>query len=60
MKKIIKHIEKFINIYEDDLNDFYDMFGVLDKGGKVDISALENKAMMKCLKKMFKYLPLKK
>ena len=40
MKKIIKHIEKFINIYEDDLNDFYDMFGVLDKGGKIDISAL--------------------
>ena len=47
-------------MYEDDLNDFYDMFGVLDKGGKIDISALENPAMMKVLKKLFKYLPLKK
>jgi hypothetical protein len=36
------------------------MFGVLDKGGKIDISALENPEMMKVLKKLFKYLPLKK
>lgn len=30
LKKISKYIEKFINIYEDDLEEFYDMFKTLD------------------------------
>ena len=33
---------------------------MLDNGGRVDIATLENKELLKCLKKMFKYLPLKK
>jgi hypothetical protein len=36
------------------------MFKTLDEGGGIDISSLENKALCKCLKKLFKYLPLKK
>ena len=60
LAKIMKTIQKFINIYEDDLNEFYDLFATLDKGGKINISELENKELMKCLKKMFKYLPLTK
>ena len=60
LKKISKHIEKFINIYEDDLEEFYDMFNTLDEGGFIDIAGLENKALYKCIKKLFKYLPVKK
>lgn len=60
IKKISKRIEEFINIYEDDLHQFYDMFKTFDEGGQIDISGLENKALYKCLKKLFKYLPLKK
>lgn len=60
LKKIKKYIEKFINIYEDDIDDFYEMFKTLDEGGFIDISSLENKALYKCLKKLFKYLPLTK
>jgi hypothetical protein len=60
LKRIVKHIEKFINIYEDDLNEFYELFKILDSGGRIDLSGLENKAVMKCLKKLFKYLPLRK
>lgn len=60
LKKIKKYIEKFINIYEDDLDDFYEMFKTFDEGGFIDISSLENKALYKCLKKLFKYLPLAK
>lgn len=36
------------------------MFKTLDERGSIDISGLENKALLKCLKKMFKYLPIKK
>ena len=47
-------------MYEDDLEDFYEMFETFDKGGSVDIGELENKDLQKCLKKMFKYLPLRR
>jgi hypothetical protein len=40
LKKIKKYIEKFINIYEDDLDDFYEMFKTLDEAGFIDISSL--------------------
>ncbi len=36
------------------------MFKTLDEGGFVDISGLENKELYKCIKKLFKYLPIKK
>jgi len=36
------------------------MFKTFDEDGQIDISGLENKALYKCLKKLFKYLPLKK
>jgi hypothetical protein len=36
------------------------MFNTFDEGGHIDISGLENKALCKCLKKLFKYLPIKK
>ena len=40
MKKVNKYIERFINIYEDDLNDFYGMFKTFDDKGFVNISEL--------------------
>jgi len=40
MKKITKYIEKFIDIYEDNLDDFYDMFKTFDEAGQIDISGL--------------------
>jgi hypothetical protein len=36
------------------------MFKTFDEKGFIDISGLENKALYKCLKKLFKYLPLKR
>jgi hypothetical protein len=36
------------------------MFKTFDEGGLIDISGLENKALLKCLKKLFKYMPIKK
>jgi Ca2+-binding EF-hand superfamily protein len=57
---VLKYINKFINIYEDDLEEFYDMFKTFDEKGFIDISELENKSLKKCLKKLFKHLPLKK
>lgn len=49
-----------MDIYEDDVEDFYDLFETLDQGGSVDISDVADPKMQKCLKKMFKYLPLMK
>jgi len=36
------------------------MFKTFDEKGFIDISELENKSLKKCLKKLFKHLPLKK
>jgi hypothetical protein len=36
------------------------MFKTFDDLGSIDISEIENKALKKCLKKLFKHLPLKK
>lgn len=36
--KLRKYIEKFVDIYEDDVEDFYELFETLDKGATVDIS----------------------
>ena len=49
-----------MDIYEDEIDDFYDLFDTLDQGGSINITDIENPKMQKCLKKMFKYLPLKK
>lgn len=37
-----------------------ELFGNLDEGGSIDITDVADPKMQKCLKKMFKYLPLKK
>ena len=58
--RLHKHIEKFVDIYEDDVEDFYDLFDTLDQGGSIDITNVADPKMQKCLKKMFKYLPLNK
>ena len=42
------------------MEDFYELFKVLDEEGLIDIGDVENVEMQKCLKKIFKYLPLKK
>ena len=49
-----------MDIYEDDVEDFYDIFKTLDEGGLIDISDVSDPKMQKCIKKIFKYLPLKK
>lgn len=55
-----KHLEKFIDIYEDDVQDFYDVFKAFDEGGAIDIADVADENVQKCLKKIFRYLPLKK
>lgn len=42
------------------MEDFYQIFETLDEGHVIDIADLENLSVQKCLKKMFKYLPLEK
>ena len=49
-----------MDLYQDDVEDFYELFGTLDEGGIIDIADVVDPRMQKCLKKMFKYLPLKK
>lgn len=58
--KLVKHLEKFVDIYEDDVEDFYDIFKTIDDGGAIDIADVSDPQMQICLKKVFKYLPLKK
>ena len=42
------------------MEDFYELFETLDQGGKIDITDVADPAMQKCLKRLFKYLPLNK
>ena len=56
----MKHLESFVDIYEDDVEDFYDIFKTLDEGNLIDIADVSDPQMQKCLKKIFKYLPLKR
>lgn len=55
-----KLIPKFLKIFQEDLDSFYEIFDNLDQGETVNISGLENVKVLKYLKKMFKYLKLKK
>ena len=55
-----KYLKKFYTIYQDNLDDFYDIFITLDKNGEIDIAEVENKKIQKYLKKIFKALPLTK
>ena len=58
--KLLKILPKFLNIFADDLENFYGIFDMLDKGESVNISGLENVKIQKKLKKIFKYLRLNK
>lgn len=55
-----KIIPKFLNSFQEDLENFYDIFKNFDDGENVDISGLENSKIKKYLKKIFKYLRLNK
>lgn len=55
-----KIIPKFLNSFQEDLENFYDIFKNIDDGENVDISGLENSKIKKYLKKIFKYLRLNK
>lgn len=56
--KLLKILPKFLNIFADDIENFYGIFDMLDKGESVNISGLENVKIQKKLKKIFKYLRL--
>lgn len=56
--KLLKILPKFLNVFADDIENFYGIFDMLDKGESVNISGLENVKIQKKLKKIFKYLRL--
>lgn len=49
-----------MKVFQDDLEDFYQIFSNLDQGGSIDISEIDNPKIQKYLKKIFKYLRLQK
>lgn len=49
---------KFVKVYEDEIEDFYDIWKGLNEGGDIEIDDVENPDIKKCLKKMCKHLQL--
>jgi len=60
LPKLLKILPKFLNLFADDLDNFYGIFEMLDQGESVNISGLENAKIQRKLQKIFKYLRLKK
>jgi len=56
--KLVLSIRKFLQIYEEDLADFLEIFKDLDEGNRVETAEIENKQILKYLLKIFKYLKL--
>ncbi|EAR99111.1 hypothetical protein TTHERM_00388520 (macronuclear) [Tetrahymena thermophila SB210] len=57
--KLQKTLNKFLKIYEDDIEDFKSIFTSLDEGEEIEIQDIENPKIRKYLAKIFKYLKIK-
>ncbi|KAL4460375.1 hypothetical protein ABPG74_000126 [Tetrahymena malaccensis] len=57
--KLQKTLNKFLKIYEDDIEDFKSIFSSLDEGEEIEIQDIENPKIRKYLAKIFKYLKVK-
>lgn len=60
VKKVKKNIRRFLKIFQDDINDFLNLFHNIDQGYAVDTKDIENKEIAAYLEKIFKFLKLKK
>jgi len=58
--KVLKYLKRLRIFMEEEADDLFEMFELLDSGGEVDINDLENGKVKNYLKKVFKYLGLKK
>jgi len=58
--KVLKYLKRLRIFMEEEADDLFEMFKLLDSGGEVDINGLENGKVKNYLKKVFKYLGLKK
>jgi len=58
--KILKYLKRLRIFMEEEADDLFEMFELLDTDGEVDIEELENGKVKNYLKKVFKHLKLRK
>jgi len=58
--KLEKYVKKLKSLMEEEADEVFEMFELLDSGGEVNIGELENEKVKIYLIKIFKYLGLNK
>ena len=54
--KLKRYLKRFLKVYDEDINEFLDIFEGLDTGAEISIEGMENQNVSSCLKKIFKEL----
>ncbi|KAM3133190.1 hypothetical protein pb186bvf_014766 [Paramecium bursaria] len=57
--KVIKSFKKFLKVYKDDFEDFFDLFTQLDEGSTIETGEIEDEQVKTRLQKLFRKLKLK-
>lgn len=58
MQRLKASLYRFVKVYSDDMEDFYDIWRNLDEGGDVNIEDVENEGIREVLGSICKCLPL--